>query len=543
MRVQRVTATNFGSYRALDLGDLDTLGLALLHGKTGAGKSTVMDMVSWGLFGVTAKDGKSDDIKSWTAAGEATEVCVFVSTGKGDIYVKRTRGGAKQDLFWTEQEASSIVKRGKDLPDTQKLLDARLGISADTFIASSYFHEFSQTGGFFTANAKARRSVFENLVDLSWVQCLVTSTSDSKKEVKFQLEKTQALYNKAKGRQEELKRTLNETEWAAARWSEKQSLLIRSLAEKDKCFHESQIEDCRRLRKALQQVNPKTDSFYQKDLADIRAQKEVVKDTKCIACGIPTGAENLLALTRLEMQITIARNDNRALLNRRANLETQIQDVESRTNHYGEQLETEKSNENPFNFQLQDTRESLNSCEQYVALLDVQLGHFMHRHDSMNHLIDLYGDLRGELLKKVVMHIEDSTNKYLETYFDAEIRAGFSLDGADNLEVALQKSGHECTYKQLSKGQRGLLKLCFVVAVMEASANKVGMHFDNLWFDEALDGMDSEMKVKAFGLFESIAKNRASVLVIDHSEELKTMFTKSFHVTMISDQSKINEES
>ena len=77
---------------------------------------------------------------------------------------------------------------------------------------------------------------------------------------------------------------------------------------------------------------------------------------------------------------------------------------------------------------------------------------------------------------------------------------------------------------------------------MEASANKAGQHIENLFLDEALDGLDVNLKVKAYALFEKLSQEHSSVLVIDHAPELQALFHQKFHVELVGDVSQIEEE-
>ena len=136
--------------------------------------------------------------------------------------------------------------------------------------------------------------------------------------------------------------------------------------------------------------------------------------------------------------------------------------------------------------------------------------------------------------------VETATNTYLEKYFDAELRVSFSLD-ADSLDATIHKNGYECIYKQLSKGQRGLLKLCFSVAVQQAVSDNKGVRFDNLFYDESLDGYDDNLKIKAFRLFEELAQGRESLLVIDHNVSFQQLFHTVFTVSMEGDHSVLEQ--
>ena len=77
---------------------------------------------------------------------------------------------------------------------------------------------------------------------------------------------------------------------------------------------------------------------------------------------------------------------------------------------------------------------------------------------------------------------------------------------------------------------------------MRAAGNKVGVHYDNLFFDEALDGMDSSMKSKAIGLFEELAKTHSSVLIVEHDPGVQAMLDNKILVSLNNDYSEINHE-
>jgi len=157
----------------------------------------------------------------------------------------------------------------------------------------------------------------------------------------------------------------------------------------------------------------------------------------------------------------------------------------------------------------------------------------------LDQLYDLSFKLRGELLRQSIKHVEVNTNRLLETYFDSALRVSFELSKLDDLNVTIAKNGNECSYRQLSKGQRGLLKLCFSISIMEIAANKAGLKFETLFFDEALDGLDTELKLKAYNLFAELEKSHSSVLVIDHNSELQSLFTKQYHVKLVNEESEI----
>ena len=60
MKLLRMSAENFGSYKTLDV-NLTGQGLTLVQGPTGCGKSTLLSLPCWILFGQTDKGGSVEE--------------------------------------------------------------------------------------------------------------------------------------------------------------------------------------------------------------------------------------------------------------------------------------------------------------------------------------------------------------------------------------------------------------------------------------------------------------------------------------------------
>ncbi len=576
MRVGFLSIQNFSSYKSLDL-DLSDMGLTLVYGSTGAGKSTVPDAVCWCLYGQTARGGAVDEVRSWTADGEATKGILTVYTATGEITVTRIRGKAKDnDLYWTEAETPDKIERGKDVTDTQRKLAGHLGVDADAYVSGSYFHEFSPSGSFFTATAKARREIFEKIAVLDLPAKLAAASSEARKNAKEEIVSAQSKADKATGRLESLCSSRSATVASIEAWAKTSVEHIKTLRVARDSFEATKAKEVKRLQDAfdkheigvqdeiersmlrLQELEGRLVSVsHINDL--IGSVKEELKSQKtktCPSCGGPEDPKHAESLNNHLHTLQRDKSDAEALDKEFDNLAKAIKTTQDSPNPYRLVLEKHMAAENTYDARIKEAQEKKNPFEAQLAQNDGEiktlaaelisaekvLADLAHRHASLTRLYDISADLRGELLKRTVKNIEAETNRYLEAYFDAEIRVQFDIEGSDDLEVKIQKSGYECVYRQLSKGQRSLLRLCFCVAIMEASANKSGVHHDNLFFDEALDGLDSELKVKAFSLFEELATNHGSVLLIDHAPEFQALFSKRYHVEMVDDSSEITLE-
>lgn len=564
MKILRGEVENFGSYNNLEF-DFSQQGLALIFGKTGSGKSTIPDMVSWVLFGETAKNGSIDDVRNWTNLEVPTKGTLEVETYDGvRIVVTRERGGKRNDLLWSESNVHADPIRGKDLIDTQRLLEARLGVDSYLYFGAASFHEFCPTGLFFLSKAKDRRAVFERIANLELATKLSAHCGDSLRKSNRNsdsiLRDASTLYAHIDISTNLLARALS----SSSEWIQDRETTIKEFKTKGETFEKTKLEKIQAIQ--LRKERWDLDNLTKKNEAEKKIQKiaESIEDPNlilkrienqkklgsCVICGQPLKeyqakidalnaklAENDRLLDKVEaighQQAELYQTPNPFLL--------ALKSAKEEINSYEEHIKDEERRINPFTAQIAQLEADIKEQEEESAKLEAEQKELDTNISNLEQLQDLTAQLRVELLTQSVRNVQDSTNRYLEKYFDSEIRIEFALEGIDDLKVNIQKSGYDCVFKQLSRGQRSLLRLCFVVSMMKAAANNAGIHFGTLFFDEVLDGLDGDLKIKAFGLLEELSTEHESVFVIDHAQEFQNLFSKRYQVTMESDISHIEE--
>lgn len=565
MKILKCKAQNFGSYKNVEF-DFESAGLSLIYGPTGSGKSTLQDLVPWALYGVTSKDGLADDVRNWSG-NEPTLVSIDVRLQSKTITVTRIRGESNQnDLYWTE---GGSKLRGKDLNDTQKLLDTTLGVNAETYCTMSCFNEFSSAGQFFLAKAKERRLLFERIAFLDLPVLLAEKSALKKKEVKKDIEEAKKELAKALGKLEQLQESKIASETYLANWNTAQNNTVEDLKLKSKFFDKEKKSKVEALKtKSFRfeaDKKTKTEELVDRlDAIDQKIDRTTDFDNKIEEANTRLLASNRMCPTckrpntgsKLIEDAEKAKKLNTQYLDKFSEISQKIKEIqrtknpytglititEDSQNHYEAQIESAKTQANPFIVQLQDISANLLKAVSNKLVIEAKIGGLEYKHHALTRIYDLSFQLRKVMMRKVVNRIELDVNHYLTEYFDSEFSVNFNLDDGDNLDLDIKKNGHICSYSQLSKGQRQLLRLSFSVAVMKASADNAGADLNLLMFDEATDGCDNDIKIKSFRLFEQLSLTYPSVLVIDHSEELKSMFSSRYRVEMCADESFVNHE-
>lgn len=557
MKIKYASVDNFGSFKSLYWNYSPPL--SLVSGPTGAGKSTMLDMVPWILYGETAKGVTADAVKSWIYSDRDTEGHICLDLEPGYLAVCRIRG-KRNDLFFVASEEGEI-KRGKDLKDTQALINQILKVSPALYNAAAYAHEFSPSASFFISSAKTRRESLEQMADLTLPNTISKRATEAIKTSKGVLEDIQTSLTADNATLASMTSTLDssqvqKTKWYSTNLAEVAQLMSNSknysntktatLAELETRRSNFETLRHRRLQGRERELTSLTDHALPTLL---NREKELRSTIKCAECGAIKKIEQEI-LDRVNAEVSVAKQDTK----RRAEISAVMENLQREINPYVDLIDKAEKQSNPFEALALAAAGKENPWEGHITSLQekkkqasdrfydtmAKQNTAMTHHASLVKLQSLAGELRGAMLTKVCKELNVSTNKYLTDHFDAEILIEFTLD-KDNLEVKIFKSGYECEYKQLSKGQRTLLKLCFTASVMRASANQAGIHFYNLSFDESLDGLSETLKIKAYGLFQSLILENHSVMVVDHSENLKEMFEKVINVKLAGDCSEIIE--
>ena len=560
MKLRHCEAYNFGSYERLDF-DFSSPGLSLIYGRTGSGKSMLADLPCWTLYGITAKNAPADSVRSWQAPDQPTKSTLDVELQDGAISVTRIRGrGNQNDLYWVESQ-SDEKRRGKDLLDTQRLLDSRLGVDSTLYLSACYFCDFSPSGSFFVDKAPARRELFEKIAPLELPVKISERASDAKKAAKKELEVLEIELAKILGKLEQLTENEADLKHLYQGHEDKRLEIVEYAAQISQL--DDAIEDARKgladmdavrlkLHKAEESCQEARFSF--RAVCDKQKRLASIGDRECPLCMAPqkeqskrhAELEELADAIEIEKEHLSACEAKVSRLRENMQGEVILRD-KLQKNQTQRAVLLSKSKEstdalNPHQSQLVKIGKDKHAANEKALALKQNCKHLEDKIARLARLYDLSFELRGALLKKAVKEIEVRTNGLLAEYFDAELRVAFSVDTGDNIEVVIQKAGFQCLFKQLSKGQRQLLKLCFSVSIMETTANAAGVSFGNVFMDEPTDGLDSALKVKAFSLFENIASRVTSVFIIEHASELQIMFSNKHYVSLDNDCSTVKDE-
>lgn len=168
-----VIAQNFLSFKDLDI-DFNNRGLVLIEGKNGAGKSSILEALAWGLYGESTKSGSPDQVVN-KQVGKDCSVQVEFGDYKIIRYRKHTK--YKNELYLYFKEENITKKSSKD---TQAQIETIIGLNFKSFLHSIYFSQ-NNLNKFTSASDSEQKSIVENILGLELIS---VAQELSKAEVK-----------------------------------------------------------------------------------------------------------------------------------------------------------------------------------------------------------------------------------------------------------------------------------------------------------------------------------------------------------------------
>lgn len=156
------------------------------NSSNGSGKSSIMDVLLYGLFGKTLKNPKKIGVKD--VINNKTNKKMIIEIYFDDIKILRSRkpDGLK---LWRSKEGkfdeTTELTRG-EIKQTQDMIESILGFNYETFKSICVFTD-SNTDSYLESNATDRRIIVENLLGLEKYRIYNEKTKEIVKETKNEI--------------------------------------------------------------------------------------------------------------------------------------------------------------------------------------------------------------------------------------------------------------------------------------------------------------------------------------------------------------------
>ena len=531
--------------------DLQKSATNLVVGTNGAGKSTMLDALTFGLFNKPFRKINKPQLVNTTNERECLVEIEF-SVNSRNYLVRR---GIKPNVFDIEMNGQLLHKQADDRSNQKILEENILKVNYKSFtqiviLGSSTFVPFMQLT---TAN---RREVIEDLLDIRIFSAMNGLIKD---RIRTQKEQIKSLDVKRKNVKEKIdmqKSFIEELENRGKQSIDENKIKIDNLMKEAEVFlrdNSALEEEVFKFTKEQQIVTDAGDKLVklnnlrgklsQKVGTITKEHKFFAENTVCPTCGqdieeefrvnrisdaqnkakeLKKGYEELESTIKFEQErerqfnalsqeITklthdISQNNTRINLNQRQirDLENEIQTTTS--NLQNRNTEHEKLEE--FRESLQRTIEDLSDRKQEIVHYD--FAYSLLKDDGV----------KTKIIKKYLPFINQQVNRYLQLM---DFYINFQLDGEFNETVESPIHEH-FSYSSFSEGEKMRIDLALLftwreVARVKNSVNTNLLIMDEV-FDSSLDGFGTEEFLK---IIRYVVKD-ANIFVISHKDSLHDKF-------------------
>jgi DNA repair protein SbcC/Rad50 len=199
----KLDLTNFLSYLEPATLDFQGIHLACISGPNGAGKSSILDALTWALFGRSRSKSDDDVVNRLAAArGESAEVRFTFQHESGVYRIIRRKGVGKTMLLEFQMAAGGLdddadslkitqsqqwktLSEGR-LRDTQEAIEHLLKMNYDTFVNASFLLQ-GKADEFTTKTPNKRKEILADLLGVNDWDVYKERAVERRKEVEGQL--------------------------------------------------------------------------------------------------------------------------------------------------------------------------------------------------------------------------------------------------------------------------------------------------------------------------------------------------------------------
>lgn len=548
----------------------------------GSGKSTILNAISWALFGRTLKGVSGMDVVRW---GCKDCQVILILEGVGHVYE------IKRSLEKLVFSIDGTVIRGH-YRDIQSAIETSFKTDYALFIRSTAFSQ-GQVEFLAAAGDAEKKRTFKEVLSLSRLD-----TAYDKIRVRYEsnfrlAEKLEGELEAAAWRKSQLEEKISQAEDARDSWQADSKVKIQTLEDKKRkvppqtdslkteiAVIESKLAEFSALPNDIKETEEKInyltieEGSYQTEIDRLWRLIEKGQEIggRCDLCGSVVTKKMLGAHKReLEDQIrdlkkqreTIVKekmetqeylgylysirlnNDSvqrelREKQNRLAILEIEWKHYYNDLQEIDRQIEEIKNGPNPYS-------DYLSSFVNELHLVDYTISQTKSQFEGAKKLIDTLAFLKfalsregaiNQIIEREYASLVSYSNRMLSEISGGKLRLSISplrelKSGAlkDEIEIRVYVDENKTTYWGLSDGQRQRVNIALLLALNKLCRMKGVNSFDFLLLDEVLDiSLADGGQQDVLSLLKNYLRECSNIVLISHKESFKTSFTSCLSV-------------
>lgn len=568
LKLRNVSMKNFLSVGAVTQAvDLGRNGLTLVLGdnldlgsngsRNGVGKSTILQAISYGLYGEALTNIKRDNLVNKINGKNMAVSIEFEANG----HTHRIERGRKPQFFrWIIDDESKVGEEATDeaqgdARDSQKDINKLVGMSHTLFKHIVALNTYTEP--FLAMGASKQREIIEELLGITMLSQKAENLKELIKSTKHETEQEEFRIRTVKTSNEKIAKTIDDLQLKIATWDRKHQSSIDELdaaiAQLEKLEIEAELQSHRdldvhrELNKAVTQLRKdqvtknKHTSQLETQLNNLLGQYEKASvHRECPMCqqeikdhkhdDIVADLESRIAV--LDSQVSTERAEVASLNSQLAEIlpefeamgtpSTFYKTIDEALNHknmvdsLAKELAKERSQENPY----LDQADSLQSTMQEVSY--DRLNQLTKDREHQEFLLKLLTNKDSFIRKRIIDQNLAYLNSRLGDYLD-KLGLPHTVKFLNDLTTEITLLGQDLDFDNLSRGERTRLILGLSWSFRDIFEN-TNQAINLLFVDELLDsGLDPAGLEGSVAVLKRMERERGkNVFVISHREELIT---------------------
>ena len=542
-------AINFGGKNlVLVLGENVDLGGDDAGARNGTGKTTIINAISYALFGDALTQIRKDNLVNKT---NNKDMLVSITFEKNNTTYTIERGRKPQRLkfYINDVEQDSNEAQGENR-ETQAEINKLIGMTHAMFKNIIALNTYTQP--FLATKQAEQRAIIEQLLGITILSEKAELLQEPMRGTKDELMGEKYRLDSIKQSNEKITESIKTIKLRSSAWQTQKDQDITkfkdAIEELDKVDITVELDAHKKLQKhnedtktltSLQKEKAyhensltKADSNVDKTKSDI----EYAQDAKCPTCEQDLhGDKHTQLQNKLQKMLTESEDYSNKLKTDLANIQQQIDaigdlgtipdtyydSIDEAYNHKGtlkdlkRQLEQTESKEDPYAEQIQELRKSAIQKIDYTKANELE---DLYRHQEF--LYKLLTAKDSFLRTKIIEQNLTFLNQRLAVYL-GKVKLPHTVIFRSDLTVNIEELGRELDFDNLSRGERNRLILSLSWAfrdVWEGLYQQINL----LFIDELIDaGMDTSGVESSMAVLKDMARTQnKNIFLISHKDEL-----------------------
>ena len=517
--------------------------------RNGTGKTTIINALSYSLYGNALSNIRKDNLVNKTNAKNML-VSLDFSVGGKEYRIERGRKPNVLRFYVNNQEQEITDEAQGDSRETQEAIESVLGLSHDMFKHILALNTYTEP--FLSLKANDQRTIIEQLLGITMLSERADKIKEHNRATKegitqeeFRIRAVQEANKRIEEQIEALRR--RQTMWTTKHAEDIQKLQL-ALDELQKINIDEEIQahknhaawDQRRkdfndLQGAISRAKLEVQR-EEKTIKKLETEIDALERHQCHTCGSPFhDAKHQQVLGNKQKDLADARTkcqEDNATVSEIQTAITQLGDIgrppktfydlesnaiEHRANvaNIQAQIEIKQKETDPYSEQIEDMTGQALQTVSYDTLNELT-----RLQEHQDFLLKLLTSKDSFIRKKIIEQNLSYLNARLTHYLD-RVGLPHTVVFQNDLTVSIEELGRELDFDNLSRGERNRLILSMSWAfrdVFESLYQPINL----LFIDEMIDnGLDTAGVENALALLKHMSRERhKSIWLVSHRDEL-----------------------